>query len=274
MNKIDLKLFSYIKRLPTATAQGKYPYSFINRQGKNLVVVIGDSWTWAADVSLTDDKEERLKKSFGGIISQELSADYLNLGQCGSCNLHIIERVKELNNINFDYDSVYVICTFTEVGRSLNGPYDRNIDYVNWFANHKINEFLEFHNSIGVDQLSILNKKVKLILGCNFVDPIGIETTLKKTWLECYNEQVIKNEYTKPCYLTSPWVIEKIRPFIEEFNPNVDKTILLNWIVELINAATIRNQLMSDQKYFAGVNHPNAEGHKIWANYILENIHD
>ena len=272
MSKINLSNFSYTQRLSQSTAQGKYPYSFVDNSSKNLVVTIGDSWTWGADITPTDDETTRLNKSFGGIISEELSADFLNLGQCGSCNLHIIERIKELDSLELEYDNVYVICTFTEVARSLNSEYDRHIDYINWFSTNPISEFLEYHNSIGVEYIDMLSQRYNVISGCNFVDPIGIKTVLPKTWVEVYNEQTVQLEYIRPCYIMSPWVIDKIRPFVEEFYPGVNQRQLVEWLNELIDQAAKRKELVSDKNFYAGINHPLEAGHKIWANYILENL--
>lgn len=274
MSKINLNDFSFTQRLPFNTPQGSYPYAFIDRNSKKLVITIGDSWTWGADLTVNDDLLVRLQKSYGGVISQQLTADYLNLGQCGSCNLHITERIKEISNIELDYDCVYVICTFTEVARSLNGPYDKNTDYVKWFSTHSIDDFLNFHNSINTNYLQAIPSNVKLITGCNFVDPIGINTTLKKTWVELYNEKTTQLEYKKPCYILSPWVLDKLKPFIEEFTPNVDRIYLLEWLMSLADAASKRKMLLSNSLYYAGANHPTILGHKIWADYILENLNE
>jgi hypothetical protein len=274
VNKIDLNKFSYIQRLPTDSTQGQYPYTFIDRKSNVLVVTIGDSWTWGADITSSDETVTRLEKVYGGIISQELSADFLNLGQCGSCNLHIIERAKELNQLDLDYNKVYVICTLTEPARSLNGPYDKQINYYRWFNENPFNTLLDFHNSVGKEHLTELSKKVKLIIGYNFTDPIGVSPTLSKTWVEIYNEQTTQYEYKKPCYVMSHWVIDKLRPFVEEFNPSINRNESLEWISTLIDAAVERKKLVSDKNYYAGVNHPLPHGHKIWANYILENLNE
>lgn len=272
MNKVDLSQFSYVQRVSEESPQGRYPYNFIDRKSQNLVVTIGDSWTWGADITPNDDKNIRLKNSYGGIISRELDADFLNLGQCGSCNLHIIERVKELNSIDLEYNNVYVICTFTEPARSLDGPYDRDINYYDWITNNPVDKLLEFHNLIGQEHLQELAKKVTLVAGYNFVDPIGIKPTLSKTWVEIYNEQTLQKEYKKPCHVMSHWVIDKLRPFVEGFNSSVDKKLLTEWVLLLMRNALERKELVSDTRYYAGVNHPLAKGHEIWANYILENL--
>jgi hypothetical protein len=272
VSKIDLNKFSYIQRLPENSAQGQYPYTFIDQKSDILVVTIGDSWTWGADIE--NSEEDRLEKVYGRIISRELSADFLNLGQCGSCNLHIIERIKELNQLDLDYSKIYVICTFTEPARSLNGPYDKKINYLKWFDENSYDTLLYFHNSIGKENLTELSKKVKLITGYNFIDPIGITPTLNKTWAEIYNEQTTQYEYKNPCYIMSHWVIDKLRPFIEEFNPSIDKNELLEWVSNLLDAAVERKKIVSDKNYYAGINHPLSHGHKIWANYILENLNE
>jgi len=274
VNKIDLSKFNYIKRLSAESIQGQYPYSFIDQKSDILVVTIGDSWTWGADITNSADSSIRLQKVYGGIISREMSADFLNLGQCGSCNLHIIERVKELNSLELNYKKIYVICTFTEPARSLNGPYDKEIDYFKWFNENSYDKLLHFHNSIGKENLTELSKKVKLITGYNFTDPIGITPTLNKTWVEIYNEQTTQYEYKPPCYVMSHWVIDKLRPFVEEFYPSINKNELIKWVSTLLDSSIERKKLVSNKNYYAGVTHPLSRGHKIWANYILENLNE
>jgi hypothetical protein len=285
VSRIDLTNFTYNQTLPLTSVTGKFPYTFVSNDSKKLVVTIGDSWTWAADLTATDELSVRLAKSFGGIVANELSADFLNLGQCGTCNLHIIERIKELCKIipTLEYHSIIVIITYTEVARSINGPYDKTVNYHDWFDTHPLtsiddfNLFLAYHNGLGQEHiLRLMNEydHVTVIIGNNFTDPIGMRDSLNilsKTWIELYNEHTLQKEYSKPCYILAHWVIDKLPGFIKEFKPTVDHTDLNSWLIYLVDCANARTSLI-DSRYYAGVNHPTQLGHEIWANYLLEQL--
>lgn len=273
-----LDYFSYVPRLPNTQAAGQFPYNFIDQNSKILVVTIGDSWTWGADIAPYDQVDDRMSKVFGRVISNELNADFLNLGQCGSCNLHIAERIAELDQHipNLSYEKILIICTYTEVARSLDGPYDRNIDYHLWFRKNHFTKILQYHNSLYQERLVNLTNKyshVQLIVGNNFTDPIGMNKKLRLldlTWLQVYS-QYIGQEYTGECFILSHWVLEKLPAIINNFIA-VDQIELKEWMIKLVEQASKRKQLLTDSKFFTGVNHPTAQGHRVWANYILETI--
>lgn len=288
MNEIDVTKFLYIKRFQDEISSiGQFPYSFHSHNSKNLVVVIGDSWSWGADLSDHDDPAIRYNSNFGTIISKELSADFLNLGQCGSCNLHIIERIKELSTVipTLNYEKIWVICTFTEAARSFDGPYDSTVDYIQWFNSNKFNtiadfnKILEFHNSLFQDAICTLEEQhphVKVIVGNNFTDPIGMHnklTMLPKSWLQLITEQILQNKYdVEPCYIMSHWVISKLPPVIKGFKNTIDQQAMTNWLIYLIESAKRRKEFTSNNTYFSVTSHPCQIGHKLWANYILDFI--
>ena len=62
-------------------------FDFVDRNSDTLVVTVGDSWTWGADL----DSDLRLQQVYGNLVSHHLSADFLNLGQSGSNNFFIAE---------------------------------------------------------------------------------------------------------------------------------------------------------------------------------------
>ena len=149
------RYFSLPDERRTANLIGKNPYDFIRRRSNNLIVTIGDSWTWGANLTkqklsgrhiekLTDDGY-RLENMFGGVISKTLNADFLSLAESGSDNYFIANKLKELHKIidQLNYDSVTVICVFTEVGR---GFFCR---YYNLFTSLRVRSW--FNDNIIID---------------------------------------------------------------------------------------------------------------------------
>jgi hypothetical protein len=285
----DTNLVKYFSYIPEVwRTYPVYPYNFIDRNSNTLVVTIGDSWTFGADICLDDYamSQERLDKMYGNIVASNLGADFLSLGQSGTCNLYIINKITELDTLipQLDYTNIIIICTFTEACRTFDGPFDKHNDYVTWFSNQtfdsvdKFDSIIKYHNGLQQDSIVELAAKyqhVKVIVGTNFVDPIGMNpaiTILSKSWLQVYSEQIINQEYLGHCYIMSHWVLDKLPGIITGFKPDIDRTLLLQWMCGLTESAMTRKQLVSDSCYFRGINHPLAEGHRVWADYLLEQL--
>jgi len=96
-------------------------FDFIGNGSKTLVVTVGESWTWGSDITVDNDKETRLSKVYGRLIAEQLNSDWLNLSLPGAGNFWIANTVGEFINISgmLEYDKIYLICTLTEIGRSL-----------------------------------------------------------------------------------------------------------------------------------------------------------
>jgi|APSaa5957512535_1039671.scaffolds.fasta_scaffold104261_1 hypothetical protein len=71
---------------------------YIKRGKKNLVVTIGDSWTFGDSLgSIADTQEDdfnsRSTQVYGRYLADELNADWVNCGYCGRSNSKIIEKL-------------------------------------------------------------------------------------------------------------------------------------------------------------------------------------
>lgn len=271
------------------------PYDFVYRNSTTLVITIGDSWTYGSDVywasGLTREESdflpERVSLCYGNLISQEINADFLNLGQCGSCNITIGFKIQQLDKImaKLEYDKVYVVCTFTEAARSIEGwgaspeKYaiefckDRTLDNKTDFY-----ELLAYNNGFLQQDIVDFDKKysnVVLLVGNNFTDPIGMHKELPllaRTWVDLMCERVVKCEYTGPCYVMSHWIIDQLPGAIAYLTGGkADRSAAMQWSIDLLMAAEKR-LLLLDDRYYRGVHHPTGVGHEVWANYILENM--
>jgi hypothetical protein len=161
-------------------------FNFIDNNSKTLIVTVGDSWTWGADMSANNNNDDyRLNNLYGRVIADELQSDWLNLGFSAKGNFWIATMVTELADIidDLEYDKIYVVCTFTEVGRSTNTIYDRHINYINWFQNNihtheDFNKLFYYLNSECIEIIITALKKynhVVLKVGTNFIDPVGFD---------------------------------------------------------------------------------------------------
>lgn len=244
-------------------------FNFVNNGSKTLLVTIGDSWTWGSDISLNDNI--RINSLYGKLLSDSIGTDWLNLGLCNTGNFWLAEKVEELGKIipKLEYDSIYVICVFTEVGRWFNTKYDRNIDYINWFKSHtNYNDLLIMLNRVCVKRIQSALKKftsVKLKIGTHFVDPIGMELLPKenlipKMWINIMG-------YNTTDYV--PTIMYGIEPLTQalEFISYENHFSYKQWILDLYEKSEPRLAILKDAKNFVNC-HPGMSGHKSWAKYL------
>ena len=284
--------FSLPDKRRTQLLIGKNPYDFISRNSNRLIITIGDSWTWGADltqqkhkglhIDRLEDDNYRLNHVYGGILSKTLQTDFLNLGESGSDNYYILNKLKELYDIIdlLEYDSVIILCVFTEVARGFLGADDNDVGHSSWLKNniHKDSDyykFLKFINSNIADEIVPLLDKLQVYFATNFVDPIGFEKLeskfLSKTWLQTWCES-IQQTYPDPCYLVSPWVFEKLEK-VFDICPTLDKADFFKWAEGELRSADKRASICKrDGVNFGQLLHPLSSGHKVWADYILKEI--
>jgi len=242
-------------------------FDFVSRDSNILLVTIGDSWTWGADIHPTNDEEFRIKNVFGNIISDKLNIDWLNLSRSGSNNFYIAEKVEEFGKIvnQLDYQQIYIVCTFTEIGRSFNSHHDIYIDYIDWFSKNSIDNFLHFLNAECVNRIKKITQLhgIKLLIGTNFIDAIGIDTDilLPTPWF-----RLLGIECPTIGYAGATGVL-RLRA-TEEFTSDI--LAYKSWMIDLIKKSHFIDQANRAPQLINA--HPTVAGHKIWAKYILENL--
>lgn len=280
--------FSLPTEKRTTALVGKNPYDFVSRNSDTLLITIGDSWTWGADLTqvkhkgthidrLADD-EYRLNNVYGGVLSTRLGSDFLNLGESGSGNYYVLEKLQELKCIvdQLEYKRIIVVCVLTEAAREFDSLYDRKVDYYKWLsANTDYDMFLKFINSNISQQILELGLNVELYFSTNFVDPIGFECVqdqfLSRTWLQtwCDYKGLL---YSDTCYFVSPWIFEKLEN-IFTICPDLDRTEYLKWSTHALESANKRAAMCKqDNVNFGQLLHPLAEGHRVWAEYLYNEL--
>lgn len=282
----------------SVTVVGKKLFDLVDRQSNTLVVTIGDSWTWGADLTqlqkvgihldrLTDDNY-RQQCMYGNVLANQIGADFLGLGESGSGNWYIDKKLKELSTIcdKLPYDKIIVISIFTEVGRDFNSHNDVTIDYRSWLLNNikgagDYYKFLGYVNHVIsrsiANTLAMFDSRYKFMFATNFVDPIGYELLkdwfLPQSWLEiiCQKNQI--SYRPDQCYLVFPWVIEKFHS-VFDLAPELDRVEWLKWTNEITDHANIRAKVCAqDNLNFGKLLHPLAPNHRAWAEYLYRNLH-
>lgn len=242
-------------------------FDFVSRNSKNLLVTVGESWVWGAGL------RNRLHETFGNVVSDFFGWDWLNLGQPGASNFYIAERVEELANIiaKLDYDHVTTLCVFTEVGRGFNSHHDKNLDYRTWLDSNiskqdDFDNFLNFLNRHCVDRiLSALDNRSRVVFGSNFVNHLGLPMycTLPRPWFE-----LLGNACEPNCYAgtTGTKRLAQLHQFLDPDKQNLFKS----WFINLIARAEQIDKVERASSLGFDRMHPDAEGHKLWANYVID----
>jgi hypothetical protein len=278
------------------------PYSFQNSNSDTLLVTVGDSWSWGMDLSGYNDLDnfaagdwivvdgiisninnDRLTKVFGNLVSKEIGSDWLNLSIPGHGNFHMAELIECLAKIipQLNYQKIYIICTLTEVGRWFNTEDDLFLDHTKLMdlveTTGNVNDLLAELNRLAIDRiLNSVNKfdHVKLLVGTNFVDPIGLDNLKSTQILTTPWYKLLNISYDYPIYLTyGLGLCNFIRAIDDGCVPKKLQDLFKEWVIkELANSDHFTKKIGESKHFLICGFHPTADGHKIWANYVINHI--
>lgn len=225
---------------------------FVSRNSDTLLVTVGDSWTWGAGL----DHNKRKNKVWGNVLSKTISADWLNLAQPGQSNQWMANRCRELYNISTDleYKKIIVVVVFTGAARSL----DPDFDYIQWFENNSIQDFLPMLNSKAVHTITNTPSNVEVYLSSNMVDPLGYTSSFK-SWYHVLGLTDSISVYTDMTGIKC--LIE-----LEEFIKDEKLVEYKQWMLEQIELVERRDKFYDDDLFFD--EHPVAIAQETWAQYV------
>lgn len=253
----------------------------------NLLIVVGDSWTWGDSLCGIDafdeesyDKPERLDAIYGSLIAKKLNSDFINLGECG-CNNHsmLVKLTNILQHNYLKYKKIYVIITLTENCRDLNidGSFnmwikkiDKNL--TDLLKTYEYNMFCDFKNLFELYK----DHNILFLIGRNFTYSYDENKKfmknyhLDKIWVDCLSNNR-KTKYPSDVRFLSQTAIKPLDGFIRK--NNLFDIMADDMVKEFDLALSAANWLdKSPYNYHKFTKHPNKMGHKLWANYLLKII--
>ena len=244
-------------------------FDFVDRNSNELLVTLGESWTWGSEL------EKRLDEVFGNLISRKKRWDWLNLAVPGSNNFFIAERFEELTNIaaQLHYERIIAICTFTEVGRGFNSHHDLHLDYVGWLKNnvHFADDFYRFLEMINLDCVNRIASSapdnLQVFFASNFVDHLGF-SNVKVIPLPWY--RILGIDSDRPIYAgtTGTQRLEQLSEFLQPGHQDFFKI----WFSEMIENSQIADMICRAAGGGKFSHHPGPSGHQAWAKYLLQCI--
>lgn len=249
---------------------------------KSLLIACGDSWTWGDSICGIDtlegiiDHPDRNKFNYGGLLSEKLNSDYINLSQCGTSNEHIIKGLEVLLSqcVN-DYQEIVVVFTMTENFRELglNHPWvpTQHSTLDELFSGYERNMFLVISEII--DKFH----KVKFLIARNFTyshkENIDLlkGNHLSKTWVDCLYENQTIFSYPTETRFVSGMALEPLNDFIRENNflEKYDKQYYKFFVAAQLASKWLYK---SELNYNKATKHPTERGHEIWADYLYQEI--
>ena len=236
-------------------------------RGKDkLLITIGDSWTWGDN--LLNNGYKRIPNLWGNHLSKFLDTDWLNIARRGASNLWIFYQIEELvryknNYKDLNYKHIQIIVCCTEWGREYSEdwkwhpmdpgqdpkpPVMQNFDILNYCRPY-------------LDELD-----ADILITHNFCDSsfwIHSMPQLEKNWVEITCEN-LKCEY------------DYVIPTIIHYE-NLKKTgVDLQFITDMTEKSIKLLDVLRSCKYNFNTDspHPKPASHKLWAQYIFNNIKD
>ena len=170
---------------PLSSGDREWIAESVNRK-ENLVITIGDSWTWGdslgTSATIENNQKYRYENFYTSLLANKLDADWLMLAFCGTNNRWILARYMEVcdaikKGYYNAYNKVFVHVNFTEQFRDIQGfNYESEISHpgVNNFAKYYLKRpyytelrKLTWQRSITrLDRTSGISNLINLKTGC------------------------------------------------------------------------------------------------------------
>jgi len=252
-------------------------------QGRDtLLITVGDSWTWGDHLGNIDwdrasDDPCRLKQIYGRLLADQLGSDWVNLARPGCSNYWMLEKLQDIQMYiqTSNYKKIYMVVTLTEDLREA--EYTRRIQVMPmyqrlWEESSSIETFLYQVENYLFDNLQRYFESVNVTpyVSRAFTDSWQTRSwLLDKTWCDVIQDCINFNNYQKPV----PFIAQmSINPLTNKFiATKPDRKIEFLDIMERVG--TRWNFLgESDYNLKGSTCHPNPAGHKLWAEYLYNQL--
>lgn len=235
------------------------PYHYLDRSSRDLVITVGDSWTYGDSLGRTkvrngvDDTEYRLANVYGNLLTEQLGADWMNLALPGASNYCMLNWLGQLLDRKFNYAQVTCVITLTEAGRH---------EELRWAQGKLLQPSLK--NIVAktysmVKELRLRFPKVVFKVAHNFTDSITGHGVIEKTWLEVLTNQQLQDD---------TFIV--VGDHIKQLNYNYTYSDT----PDVIDRALKRIDILDACAYChkEDSRHPTEQGHKLWADYLVTQL--
>lgn len=261
-------------------------YYYENHGKENLVVALGDSWTWGQSL----DPLLRLQQVYGKHLSTTLNADWLNVGCPGWSNGWLFLVCKHIVKLleTSAYKKIYLCFTLTETAREISSFHSFPYDYIK--THKKLGASQEFYDTIlkdieqyWIQQLNniveTMDNRYILFVGKNFVwhDQLyqelqsGPVITANINWIELLADY---QQLPRPIRtnMVTGWIFDRLRQVHDIVQEKTNEAFQL-WALPKIEKANLVNDWLNQSELnvsHSASKHPVAKAHELWADYILQ----
>ena len=241
---------------------------------KNLLITIGDSWTWGDSLP----PQSRTKDFYTNTLSEKLEADWLCIAWCGIDNEWILEqalRVADLIKCGFysRYENIYVHTCFTELYREIikeKYNYEKFRDIIDGI---KENDFVELSEKyFQKTVLENLPMTTNFSYSTNFwnlnFDKVKYNFIPTYWQKHLFDHENILDDQVLPAI--SGLGVEPMAEYIDDSG----RTQLKMSFSEKLKGINARIDLMQkcDLNYKEATKHPVKKGHDIWADIVFDHM--
>lgn len=236
----------------------KNPYYYKSRDSGQLIITVGDSWTYGDSLGKTkvrngvDDTDYRLDHIYGNLLTEQLNTDWMNLALPGGSNYCMLNWLGQLLDRTHNQSTTCII-TLTEAGRH---------EEQRWAQGNSLQTALK---SIVAKEYSMIKElrlrfpKVTFRVAHNFTDSLRGYGVIERTWLEILTDQQIQDD----TYIVVSDHIKQL---------NYDCTYPDT--IEVIDRALKRIDILDACDYCCKEDsrHPLEQGHQLWADYLATQL--
>ena len=260
-------------------------YYCLSRNSQKILCCFGQSWT--KGVGLEPNQHTDV---FGAVVSKELNWDWVNAGGSGLSNSWILNNFEQsidwLNSSN--YESGVIMLTFTENARELHDFGSRQFDYISAYKDVPVDD--KFYDRVlddieeeWISRLDNFQQKLdprfKFIVGfdcvwhdrlsayCNTHSKISY---IKNRWIDLLADSIPK----QPAPMSRLAILTNLKD-INSIVGIRDETFFKHWFLkQSADSLMIIDWMRRTPEFFDphDLGHPNAKGHQIWADILLEKI--
>ena len=283
----DIKIFYNDKNLKPdwVEHEAKFSEFHIKRKKKNILLVIGESWTYGESLPKVEtgigrfNFDSQIINCYGPAMTVTMDCDYYQYAVPGNCNAFMFQELGRILEYiwSLDYEKIYVSMQMTEPSREkpilqrledhpLHKLYTDTtevIDFKEWLKRYDEIFFNIYDREI--KKYNDPNKKIIPILWKNFC---SINTTNRNYNFDILNDSWIK--YSASCLgvkleMPSFYAVEWLAGFQEDFGHKIKFDA--RYVSGMLNIIEKSNNYLHDNPYHFP--HPNDEMHLKWANYLL-----
>tara|TARA_Y100000592_G_C5452374_1_gene309470 strand:+ start:770 stop:1633 length:864 start_codon:yes stop_codon:yes gene_type:complete len=249
----------------------------------NLVICIGDSWTWgdslgnSQDEPALNDVDARHSQFYTNLLAEKLQADWLMIAWCGGTNDWILHQYSVIKTaidkgLYRNYSKVYVHVCLTEMFRDLRDLRDHDYfqpsnkenflefskEYFKRFVLDKLKENMPIPNTHSFSK-NFWNVDYD-VSGYNFV---------KDTWQDVLFKQN-NIEKKKTCPVVSGIGITPLVTYLKKNKFEKIEAQFSDVLLDIDGYIDAMNKCKFNNEY--ATKHPTAEGHRLWADYLAESF--